>query len=52
MGQDRVILTGDHFDVQDLCRNMAIDVSKIRFSWDISPPSSGSRMEESVPFNF
>lgn len=24
---------------QRLCRHMAIDVSKIRFSWEISPPS-------------
>ncbi|XP_046644561.1 extracellular matrix organizing protein FRAS1-like [Daphnia pulicaria] len=36
-----------NISTQRLCRNMAIDVSKIRFSWDISPPSSGSSSRSS-----
>lgn len=31
-----------NISTQRLCRNMAIDVSKIRFSWEISPPLSTS----------
>lgn len=31
---------------QRLCRNMAIDVSKIRFSWDIAPPLGSSNSKE------
>ena len=35
-----------NISTQRLCRNMAIDVSKIRFSWDISPPTSGSSSQD------
>ncbi|XP_057381732.2 extracellular matrix organizing protein FRAS1-like [Daphnia carinata] len=32
-----------NISTQRLCRSMAIDVSKIRFSWEISPPLSTSK---------
>ncbi|EFX68424.1 hypothetical protein DAPPUDRAFT_260138 [Daphnia pulex] len=36
-----------NISTQRLCRNMAIDVSKIRFSWDISLSSRGSSSRSS-----
>lgn len=40
----------DYNATERLCREMAIDVSKIRFSWEISPPTIDDQLGIALSF--